>query len=137
MQIETYLFFEGRCEEALAFYKQALGAETGMVLRYRDNPEPPAQSTIPPGHEDKIMHATFRVGDTVLMASDGRCSGAAQFDGFSLTVAVNSDDEARKSFDALRDGGEAIMPLTRTFFSPAFGMVRDRFGVKWMVLTAQ
>jgi PhnB protein len=135
MQVEPYLNFEGRCEEALAFYQKALGAEILVCMRYSDNPEPPAQSMTPPGSEKKIMHAAFRVGSSTLMASDGRCLGASKFEGISLTLTLDSEEAAKRAHAALTDGGETVMPLQRTFFSPAFGMARDRFGVHWMILT--
>lgn len=136
MQIQPYLFFEGRCEEALGFYRDKLGAEILMMMRQRENPEPPAQSRTPPGSEDKIMHAALRIGDATIMASDGMCSGSPEFKGVSLTMNVPGEEEARRRFEALSEGGEIVMPLQRTFFSPAFGVVRDPFGVSWMILTA-
>lgn len=133
MVIEPYLFFEGRCEEALAFYAQALGAETTMLLRYKESPEPMPANMLPPGNKDKIMHASFRVGEAVIMASDGMCSGQASFQGFSLSMSCTKQEEAEQVFAALSDGGEVRMPLGQTFFSPYFGMVTDRFGVAWMI----
>lgn len=137
MMIEPYLFFEGRCEEALTFYAQTLGAETTMLLRYKESPEPMPADMLPPGNEDKIMHASFRVGDAVVMASDGRCSGQASFQGFSLSISLSKQDEAEKVFVALADGGSVQMPLSKTFFSPCFGVVIDRFGVSWMINVEQ
>ena len=131
MPIEPYLFFEGRCDEALAFYERALGAKVEMLMRYRENPEPEAN---PHGAADKVMHASFRVGDAVVMASDGRCSGKPSFQGFGLTLTARGDAEARRLFAALADGGQVQMPMAKTFFSPAFGMATDRFGVLWMVI---
>ena len=137
MQVQPYLFFEGRCEEALAFYRSALGAEIMALMRYKDNPEPPQPGMIPPGSEDKIMHATFSIGDTQIMASDGCASGQARFHGFSLSLSVANEAEAARCFNALADGGQVQMPLGKTFFSPCFGMVSDRFGVSWMVIVLQ
>lgn len=134
MQVQPYLFFEGRCEEALAFYREKLGAEILVMMRHRENPEPPEQSMTAPGSEDKIMHAAFRIGGAEILASDGRCRNAPEFKGFSLTLSVASEDEARKCFQGLSEGGQTIMPLGRTFFATAFGMVQDRFGVSWMVM---
>ena len=133
MQIQPYLFFEGRCEEALDFYRRALGAEVTMLMRYRDSPEPPPPGMIPPGSEDKVMHAAFRVGDTVAMASDGICSGQPHFGGFSLSISVPDAARADAMFGALAEGGQVQMPLSKTFWSPRFGMVADRFGVGWMI----
>ena len=133
MQIEPYLFFNGRCEEAVEFYKKALGAEVIMLMRFKESPEPPQPGMVPPGSENKIMHASFRVGDTMVMASDGRCAGKTDFQGFSLSLTVANEAEAERKFTALREGGQVQMPLAKTFWSPRFGMVTDRFGVGWMV----
>lgn len=133
MHVQPYLFFDGRAEEALAFYRQALGAEITHLSRFKDNPERPTDDpSYPP--EDKVMHAAFRVGDTELFASDGQCQGKPNFQGSSLALTASSASEAKRLFDALADGGQIQMPLTKTFFSPSFGMVADRFGVSWMVL---
>ncbi len=134
MQVEPYLFFEGRCEEAIEFYRKALGAEVKFLMRYKDSPEPPPPGAVPPGAENKVMHANLRIGETMVMASDGRCAGGASFQGFSLSLTVSDDAAAERVFAALGDGGKVQMPLTKTFFSSRFGMVADRFGVSWMVL---
>lgn len=133
MQVQPYLFFDGRCEEALEFYRKALGAEVKMLMRNKDSPEPPPPGMLPPGSENKVMHAVFRVGDTEVMASDGRCQGKPDFKGFSLSITVPDEAKADKLFAALADGGQVQMPLAKTFFSPRFGMVADRFGVSWMI----
>jgi len=131
MQVQPYLFFEGRCEEAIEYYRKALGAKVEMLMHYKDNPEPmPGKS--PPG--DKVMHASFRIGDTTVMGSDGNCMGKPSFQGFSLSLTARDEAEAKRLFAALSDGGKVQMPLGKTFFSPAFGMVADRFGVAWMVV---
>lgn len=137
MLVQPYLFFEGRCEEALNFYGNALGAKVEMMMRYKDSPEPPPPGKVPPGSENKVMHASFRIGETQLMASDGLCSGTASFQGFSLSVTAANEAEAEKWFAALGNGGKVRMPLAKTFFSPKFGMVTDRFGVMWMILVGQ
>jgi len=137
MYVQSYLFFEGRCEEALDFYRGTLGAEVTMMMRYKDSPEPPPPDTLPPASEDKIMHASFRVGDTTLMASDGMCSGQPGFQGFSLALTVPNEAEADRVFTALADGGQVRMPLAKTFFSPRFGMVVDCFGMSWMIVVAE
>ena len=134
MQVQPYLFFDGRCEEAIEFYRQALGAEVATLMRFKDSPEPPQPGMCPPGSENKVMHASVRIGDTTVMASDGRCTGQPSFKGFSLALAASSDAQAEKLFGALADGGQVQMPLTKTFFSSRFGMVADRFGVSWMVI---
>ena len=134
MQVQPYLFFDGRCEEAIEFYRKALGAEVAALMRFKDSPEPAQPGMCPPGSENKVMHASFRIGDTTVMASDGRCTGQPSFKGFSLAIAAPSDAEAEKLFAALADGGQVQMPLTKTFFSSRFGMVGDRFGVSWMVI---
>jgi PhnB protein len=136
MQIQPYLFFDGRCEEALAFYRDALGAETTMLMRFKDSPEPPVPGMMPPGTDDKVMHASFRVGEAVVLASDGVCGGAPNFQGFTLSLTTADPAEAERLFTALADGGQVRMPLAPTFFSPCFGMVADRFGVGWMVYVA-
>lgn len=134
MQVEPYLYFEGRCDEAIEFYRKALGAEVTMLMRYKDSPEPHQPGMIPPGAENKVMHASFKIGETTLMASDGMCSGKPDFKGISLTLSVSNDNEAERLFAALGDGGKVQMLLTKTFFSSRFGMVADRFGVSWMIL---
>lgn len=134
MRVETYLLFEGRCEEALQFYTRTLGAKVGMLMRYKDAPDKPPEGTVPPGSDDKVMHADFTVGGTRLMASDGYCSDAPKFSGFSLSLPVKTPAEADKFFNALAEGGQVQMPLGQTFFSPRFGMVTDKFGVSWMVI---
>jgi PhnB protein len=135
MQVQPYLFFQGRCEEALEFYRKALGAEIEMLIRNRESPEPPPPGSFPPGTEDKILHASFRVGDTIIMASDGCAEGTPRFEGFSLSITAAIEAEADRMFSALAAGGQVQMPLAKTFFSPRFGMVADRFGVGWMVVT--
>ena len=137
MQVQPYLFFDGRCEEAIAFYEEALGAEETMLMRFKDSPEPGEPGcTAPPVSEDKVMHSEFRIGETTLMASDGNCTGQPSFQGFSLTLPAASEAEADRLFAALAEGGQVQMPLAKTFFSPRFGVVADRFGVSWMVVTA-
>jgi PhnB protein len=133
MHIEPYLFFNGRCEEAIAFYKKVLGAEVVMMMRNKEAPEKPPPGMLPEGSDDKIMHATLRIGASNLMLSDGRCDGKPVFSGFSLSLDAASEAEAERLFAALADGGTVQMPLAKTFWSPRFGMVADRFGVGWMV----
>ena len=132
--IEPYLFFNGRCEEAIEFYQKALGAKVEMLMRFKDSPEPPQPGMTPPGSENKVMHASLSIGGNKVMASDGRCEGKSNFDGFSLSLRVKTEAEADRLFNALSPGGQVHMPLTKTFFSPRFGMVQDRFGVSWMVI---
>jgi PhnB protein len=134
MQVQPYLFFDGRCDEALEFYRARLGAEVTTLMRFKDSPEPPQPGMVPPGSEDKVMHASFRIGDTTVMASDGRCLGRPTFQGFSLSISVPDDARAEQLFASLADGGQVQMPLAKTFFSSRFGMVADRFGVSWMVI---
>jgi PhnB protein len=137
MQIQPYLCFEGRTEEAIEFYKQALGARVEMLMRHKDNPEPPHAGMCAPESGDKVLHATLRIGETRFLASDGRATGKPDFHGFSLSLDARDEAHAREMFSALSDGGEVRMALGRTFFSPAFGMVADRFGVSWMVVVPQ
>lgn len=136
-QIQPYLFFEGRTEEALGFYRKALGANVQMMMRYKESPEPAKSpdGSVPPG--DKIMHSAFTIGDSLLMASDGFCSGKANFAGFSLSYPAKDEADAKRRFDALAAGGKVGMPLGETFFAKAFGMVTDKFGVGWMVIAGQ
>ena len=126
MKVQPYLFFDGRCEEALDFYKKAIGAELKMVMRWKDSPD---QSMSTPANADKIMHAQFQVGDTTIMASDGRNSGAPKFDGFALTIAVDTEAEADHCSARSATAAQVTMPLGKTFFSPRFGMLADKFGV--------
>ncbi|MGH8738467.1 MAG: VOC family protein [Burkholderiales bacterium] len=137
MQIQPYLFFEGRCEEAIELYKKALGAEVEMLMRIKDSPEAPPPGMHPPGSENKVMHAALRIGGAVLMASDGSCTGKPSFQGFSLSLDAKDEAEAKRWFAALSQGGEVRMPLGKTFFSSCFGMVADRFGVPWMIIVPQ
>ncbi len=136
MRVQPYLFFDGRCEEAIEFYKRALGAEVLALMRFRESPDPPPPGMLAPGSEDKVMHASLRIGETEVMASDGRCAGKPAFQGVSLSLSVPGEAEADRLFDALAEGGQVQMPIGRTFFSPRFGMVADRFGVSWMVVAA-
>jgi PhnB protein len=133
MQVQPYLFFDGRCEEAINFYRGALGAELQMLMRFKECPEPEAR---PKAADDKVMHAALRIGDTVVMASDGQCAGQPSFQGFALSITAANEAEADRLFGALADGGQVRMPLAKTFFSPRFGMVADRFGVLWMILVS-
>ena len=134
MQVQPYLFFDGRCEEAIEFYRRALNAEVEMLMRFREAPERPPPGTVPPGSENKVMHASIRIGDTTVMASDGHCAGKPAFQGFSLSLTVQDTPEAERRFAALADGGQVQMPLAKTFFSERFGMVADRYGVPWMIV---
>lgn len=136
MQVETYLFFNGRCEEAFAFYKRAVGAEVTALMRFKESPEPQPPGMLPPGSDDKVMHAVLRIGDTTVMASDGQCGGKTSFQGFALTLIAANEAEGDKLFAALSDGGQVQMPMSKTFFASRFGMVADRFGVSWMVIVA-
>ena len=138
MQVQPYLFFDGRCEEALDFYKKTLGAKVEMMMRFKENPDKDKNPNCMPSDDNKIMHAAFKVGDTMVMGSDGMAAGGKpEFKGFSLTVSAKDDAEAEKTFAALSDGGKVEMPLTKTFFSSKFGMLHDKFGIGWMVIVAQ
>jgi PhnB protein len=134
MQVQPYLHFDGHADEALAFYKKAVGAEVKMLMRFKDAPD---QSMITPASKDKVMHAAVQIGDDTVLISDGRCTGTMDFKGFSLAISAASETEAEKIFGALAEGGQVMMPLAKTFFSPRFGMLTDRFGVGWMVLVSQ
>ena len=133
MYVQPYLFFDGRCEEAVEFYKKAIGAEVLMLMRNSESPEPAPPGMLPAGSENKVMHVSFKVGDTTVMASDGRNGGQPEFKGFTLSITVADAAACQRMFDALGDGGQVQMPLAKTFWAPMFGMVADRFGVGWMV----
>lgn len=133
MQLQPYLFFDGRCEEAIELYRGKLGAEVKMLMRFKDSPEPQQHT---PGAENKIMHANLRIGGTTVLASDGRCLGQPNFQGFALSLTAADDAEAKRLFSALGGGGQVQMPLGKTFFSSNFGMVADCFGALWMVYVA-
>jgi PhnB protein len=137
MKIQPYLFFNGRCEEAMEFYKAALGAKVLMLMRFKESPDKPPPDMVAPNSDDKIMHATLRIGDTEVMASDGYGAGTPEFKGFSLSISAADDADADRLFNALAEGGRVEMPLGRTFFSPRFGMVADKFGLSWMVIVPQ
>jgi len=132
MLVQPYLFFNGRCEEALDFYKATLGAQVTMMMRFKESPDPAGPR---PPHGDKIMHASFKIGESLVNASDGECGGTPDFRGFSLVINAKDDAEAKRAFDALADGGAVRMPLSKTFFASSFGMLSDRFGVHWMVMS--
>lgn len=131
MQVQSYLFFDGRCEEAIDFYKKTLGAEVGMLMRWKDCPD---KSMCTPSNENKVMHASLKIGETRVMASDGRNTGNPEFKGFALSVNAKDEPEADRLFNSLSAGGNVVMPLGKTFFSPRFGMATDKFGVNWMVI---
>jgi PhnB protein len=133
MPVTPYLFFDGRAEEAIEFYKKTLGAEVEALMRFKECPD---QSTCAPGSENKVMHACIKIGGTAVMASDGRCTGHPKFDGFALSVEAKDEADAERKFNALADGGQVQMPLGKTFFAKSFGMVADRFGVGWMVIAS-
>ncbi len=134
MQVQPYLSFEGRCDEAIEFYKKAIGAKVDMLMRFKEAPD---QSMMSPGSGDKVMHAALRAGDTQLLMSDGRCTGSPNFGGIALALSTATDADAERIFKALADGGKVNMPMAETFFSSRFGMVADKFGVGWMVLVGQ
>jgi PhnB protein len=134
MQVQPYLFFEGSCEEAIGFYRKAVGAEVQMLMHYKDAPE---QGAATPGHPDKVMHASLKIGQSTVLMSDGRCSGKPAFSGLSLSLILRTAAEAQRAFAALADGGDIAMPLAKTFFSPQFGMLTDRFGLMWMVMVEE
>ncbi len=128
--VQPYLNFDGRCEEAVEFYRAALGAEVNMLMRFKESPDP---SNCPSGSENKVMHVSLSIGNSTVMASDSRCQGKPNFEGFSLSLTASNEAEAERLFASLAEGGEVQMPLMKTFFSPSFGMVADRFGVCWMI----
>lgn len=131
MAIEPYLFFDGRAEEAIEFYKSALGAKVVAVMRYKENPQPQHN---PPGSDEKVMHSLLRFGASGVMISDGKCAGHPAFQGFALALEASDEADAKRRFEALAKGGQVQMPLGETFFARSFGMVADKFGVLWMVI---
>jgi PhnB protein len=133
MHVQPCLDFNGRCDEALEFYKKAIGAKVGMLMRWRDSPD---RTMCTPENADKVMHVQFQVGDTTVMASDGRATGKPNFHGIMLSISAASETEVDRLFAGLAEGGHVQMPLSKTFFSPRFGMVADKFGVGWMVVVA-
>lgn len=136
--VSPYLMFNGRCEEALQFYQKAVGAQVPMMMRYKDAPDSAKQpGMLPPGFDNKVMHARMQVGETTIMASDGCDTKQPSYDGVSLSITAPNPSEAARLFNGLADGGKINMPLNKTFFSPAFGMLVDRFGVHWMVYVEQ
>jgi PhnB protein len=134
MTVQAYLFFNGRCEEAINYYQRALGAKVEMLMRFKDAPDKPPPGMIPAGYDDKVMHSCLRIGDTAVMASDGCSQDKTSFQGFSLSITAGDEAQAERLFNALGDGGQVTMPLGKTFFAKRFGMVTDRFGVGWMVI---
>lgn len=131
MQVQPYIFFDGRCDEALKFYEKALGAKVDMLMRFKEAPD---QSMVTPDSKDKVMHAAVHIGDTQVLMSDGRCLGKPTFQGFALTIYAADNAEADRRFSALAEGGQVQMPMAETFFASRFGMVADKFGVGWMVI---
>jgi len=134
MLVQPYLFFDGKCEEALNYYKSKLGAKVDMMMRFKESPEPASMQGLPANAGDKIMHSSFHIGDTMLMASDGMCGGKPNFQGLSLSIAVDDDATAERLFNALKADGQAQMPMSETFFASRFGVVADKFGVSWMII---
>lgn len=132
--LNPYLFFGGRCQEALDFYREAVGAKVGMVMRFSDSPDPVPEGMLAKGFEDKVMHSEFEVGGVNVLASDGCNEGDGGFHGFSLALTTPTEAEAHRAFDALAAGGKVGMPLQKVFWSPLYGMVTDRFGLQWMVM---
>jgi PhnB protein len=134
MLVQPYLFFDGKCEEALNYYKSKLGAKVDMMMRFKESPETASMQGLPANSGEKIMHSAFHIGDTQLMASDGMCGGKPNFQGLSLSIAVDNDATAERMFNALKADGKAQMPMTETFFASRFGVVADKFGVSWMII---
>jgi PhnB protein len=132
--VQPYLTFSGRCDEAVEFYRRAIGAEVTALIRFKDSPQPPPPGVIPENWNNKVMHASLRIGSTEFMASDGCSSGKPGFEGFSLSLSLPTVDQVKRAFAALSDGGQVKMPLNKTFFSASFGTLTDRFGVSWLVL---
>lgn len=137
MLVQPYLFFDGRAEEAARFYETVLGAKIEMLMRFKDGPKPEQPGMVPPGSEDKVLHMSLRIDDSVVLGSDGECGGNPSFSGFALSLTAADVAEAERKFALLAEGGQVQQPLIETFFSPRFGMVTDRFGVSWMIYVPQ
>ncbi|HEY2762128.1 MAG TPA: VOC family protein [Pirellulales bacterium] len=135
--VQPYVFFDGKCEEAIKFYSSALGAQTQSLMRYKDCPDPKGREGCGPGNENKVMHANIKIRDTEVLMADGHCGGNPKFEGFGLALQAKDNGDAEKLFAALSDGGKPLMPMSETFFAHRFGMVTDKFGVMWMVLHAK
>jgi PhnB protein len=133
MNTYPYLNFEGKCEEAITFYKKAIGAEVVMLMRHGESPEAAPPGMLPPGSENKVMHAEIQIGQSKMMMTDGTCKGTASFNGITINITVDAESEADPLFNSLADGGKITMPLCKTFFAKRFGMLIDRFGLPWMV----
>jgi PhnB protein len=137
--VQPYLNFDGRCDEAMVVKHPPIketcmiGAKVGMLMRFKEAPD---KSMISPGSEEKVMHSAVQVGDAMVLMSDGRCTGKPNFQGIALAISAKTEAEADKLFSGLADGGQVQMPMAKTFFSPKFGMLADKFGVGWMVLVA-
>lgn len=136
MHIQPYLFFNGRCEEAIHHYQQTLDAELLMLMRYKESPTPHQPGMAPDGFDDKVMHASLQIGESVLMLSDGNNPDGPDFNGFFLSLGLADEAEVRRRFTALAKGGDVVVPLAPTFWSPCFGMLHDRYGVGWMIQVA-
>ncbi|MBU6460522.1 MAG: VOC family protein [Proteobacteria bacterium] len=137
MQIQPYLFFAGRCEEAIGYYQKTLGAKVNFLMRFKESPDPIPPNKLPPGWEDKIMHGSLQVGHSTLLLSDGQNAGQPDFRGISLTLSVDSDEQAKLIFTRLAQNGQINMPLGATFFASSFGMLTDYMGVTWMIIAGQ
>ena len=135
MKVQAYITFDGRCEEALEFYKKSIGAEVTSLMRWKESQDKDMKG--PPGYEEKIMNAAFRIGETELMADDGMGDKTTEFKGMTLAIEVADDAEAKRVFTALGQGGNVTMPLMKTFWTSSFGMLTDKFGVPWMVNVAE
>ena len=134
MKVQAYITFGGRCEEALEFYTKSIGAEVLGLHRWKDSPDKDMKG--PPGYEEKVMNAIFRIGESDLMADDGMGETTSEFKGMTLAIEVDDDAEAKRVFTALGVGGKVTMPLAKTFWTSSFGMLTDKFGVPWMVNVA-
>lgn len=130
-QLDSYLFFDGQCAEAMRFYERTLGGKLEPIMKYADAPDANACA---PGAGDLVMHACLDLDGRKLMASDAPASHpAGKMGGFALSLNYASAEEARRTFDALSQGGSVTMPMQKTFWVESFGMLTDRFGTAWMV----
>lgn len=133
--VNTYLIFNGNCEEAFQFYKSVFGGEFQYVGKYKDAPPEDGGEVVSEEDSNRIMHVSLPIGSSVLMGSDSHSKfGDVGFgDNFSISISAESTEEADKIFGGLTDEGRVDMPMQKTFWSPYFGMLKDKFGVNWMI----
>jgi len=133
MNVQTYLFFDGRCEEAIEFYKAVFGADLLYSMRFREGPP----NLVTAENEEKIFHATMRFGETVINLSDDLKQERGSFGGFAILAHLDNDASAEEAFESLQEGGRVGMPIQEVFWASRYGIVTDRFGVTWKIQAGQ